>query len=187
MEIIKADIGWWGFRVSKYVVLAICSAFSIFMICILRFESDDAIGVKIFFVCAQIIFMLAASLPFVQLIKDLSNLICIKKGNITVKIDKLVDVRTAENSLKNMWYSSRYHTYFSLHFANCIKRGKTMDNITFTSTYESEFYQWSEYKMSGHSLYNSARVGDDYYLIFVGKSKTPSMVYNTRLFYIKTN
>jgi len=29
------------------------------------------------------------------------------------------------------------------------------------------------------------KIGDEYYLIFLGKKKNPSMIYNTRYFYIE--
>lgn len=124
------------------------------------------------------VFSMGAIISFV-----VSKKLNIKKGNFVIKKDKLVDI--SHPSLSED-ISSKHGCSYKLKFSTCLPKksitGILMENICFITTSDYNYYKWSVNKMSGENI---GKIGDEYYLIFLGKSKNSSMIYNTRYFYIE--
>lgn len=100
---------------------------------------------------------------------------CIKNGKFTVKKDKLVDISVADKGLIFLTRRGNYKNLpYKLKFATCLPRfsimGKLMENIFFKAYVQEFYYEWSVNTMQGGSV---GKIGDEYYLVFLGKSKHP--------------
>ena len=122
--------------------------------------------VPLFFAWGTIGIMLSISLK--NIYEYLHNLLCIKKGKITVKKFRIIDT-------KRYHMRKAYRTFYKMHFP---------EKIVFQTNDEDQtyYYKW-ERSDEKPSVFGAN--GDEYYLIFLGKSKNPSMIYNTRYFYIE--
>ena len=73
-------------------------------------------------------------------------------------------------------YVTRYWKYAVFHFPSYGKYKLT----------DIDYYKWSKmYNMRNSNVYNSSNIGDEFYLITIGKKETILMVYNCKMFELK--
>jgi len=180
-EIRKVKIGMDGIKKdiandsNLYAFVILTIFLPILIIAIVSIIQLESIGFTLYFMWAEIIIIALYIVLYFSIIHTrIYSFIALKKGNITIKKDKIVDIKEI---------SGRHGVvFYDLIFAQRIPTGKTTKPIIFSTSNRVKLYEWSVNKMDGNWI---GKIGDEYYLIFLGKSKKPFMVYNTRYFYIE--
>jgi len=131
---------------------------------------------QFFFFGWQIIFAVSIFVLsyFLIMHSALYTFIAFKKGRITIKRDRVVEVKE-RNGRKGL-------VIYDCVFSSRIKTGKTTKSIVYSTSNRTKEYEGTANEMDGDWV---GKIGDEYYLIFLGKKKNPSMIYNTRYFYIE--
>ena len=178
-EIRKVKIGMDGIKTDSCIFKGNISLFVITFFAILFFGwitiSVFQISKDAAFYFTLVVLLLAwgiigimVSVSIKNIYEYLHNLSCIKKGKITVKKLKIIDT-------KHYHIRKSHRTFYKMHFP---------EKIIFQTNDEDQTYYY-KWVMSDEKPSVFGAIGDEYYLIFLGKNKNPSMIYNTRYFYIE--
>ena len=126
-------------------------------------------GLIIFCIMIFFLFALASSI----LLKDIITFLQVNRGNYKISIDKLISKYYRGGRSSSMTMVMHIGSYRST-------------SPFFYGVRQADCYKWSElYRMGHEGVYNRANIGDEFYLITIGKKETILMVYNCKMFELK--
>ncbi|MBQ4093225.1 MAG: hypothetical protein IJC82_07950 [Firmicutes bacterium] len=149
--------------------------FPVAVVCFVSFMAHMPIGLTVLLALA---FLTAFGAAPIAIFRRLIYIHKIKQGNFLIKKDRLTSKKVAPNpfdimgvghSLFSHLNKRIYHLYFAVY-------GKFTLFIRENYTFSESFF------MTGKGIYDQAKIGEDFYVVLIGKRKVPMNVYSTAFF-----
>lgn len=173
---IQQDLKWhYTCDIRQLFIKTAIMALPVVVFCFVSSMAHAPIGFTLFFATA---FLTGFGAAPIAIFRRLIYIHKIKQGDFFIKTDRLTSKKIAPNPLDIMGVghslfshlSKRiYHLYFAAY-------GKFTLFIRENYKFSKNFF------MTGKGIYDRAKIGEDFYVVLIGKRKVPLNVYSTEFF-----
>ena len=178
-RIIAEDIIW-NYRkdfVQLFLSLAVTTLTFVFL-CLMGLFKTESLLLWV----AAFLYFFIYSVIFIGIISRWIYISKMKKGNFKVEIDSLAE----KPKTGDPW--GRYEIKSGLLLSSLSARGHRLRFARYGefSLLHGNYYRFSPtFSMTDGGVYNRAKVGEDFYVVLIGKRKVPMNVYSTEFFILK--
>ncbi len=176
-KIIAQDIKECYQKNIRYLLLAVAILIPVWiLLCYLLIKEKSGMIVMI----STVSFVLLSSIVLMSIINRWIYIQKLKKGDFRIVEDTLAEIIQSGDvwgryELRSRLWLSPYGVY-RLRFS---RYGEIL-------LYDGVYYRFSPtYYMTDKGVYDRAKVGEDYYLVFIGKRPVPMHLYSKELFVLK--
>ncbi len=176
---IQQDLRWhYTCDIRRLFMKTAIMAIPVLIFCFVSFMAHAPIGFTLFFAAA---FLTGFGAAPIAIFRRLIYIHKIKRGDFFIKKDRLTSKKIAPNpfDIMDVGYAlfphrnkRIYHLYFAVY-------GKFTLFIRENYKFSKNFF------MTGKGIYDRAKVGEDFYVVLIGKRKVPMNVYSTEFFILK--